>query len=238
MLSRAARFLTNRRLERRWDYFIWSAGAAGLVAIPLVQAVPGSVPLVWLALLGLPANGPLSPIMPTAFEPLIMEAARHQHVVAVALAALGTALYAEVLNWHLYRWTLSWDRFTTFRDRPWVRRAVAYFARQRFVTVVVFAFTPLPFWIVRCLAILEGYQLSRFLVATAVGRLPRYLFYAWAGALLKLPSVLLAAVALGTAVVLVAWRLGRGQRVLADTVLDPQLARDVRVPARAERSAS
>jgi uncharacterized membrane protein YdjX (TVP38/TMEM64 family) len=160
-------------------------------------------------------------VLPTAFEPLLMEAARYQTVPAVALTALGVALYAEFLNWHIYAWVLSWERLATVRDRPWVRRAVLWFARWRFGTVVTFAFTPLPFWVVRCVAILEGYDVRRFLLAAAIGRLPRYLLYAWAGAALQVPSVLLLVVALGTGVLVIAWRFWRGIPVLADVVLTP-----------------
>lgn len=200
--------------------FLWSAGAAALLSIPLVVLVPGSVPLVYLALLGLPANGPISPILPTAFEPLIMEVAKHQTVLAVATTALGVVLYVEFLNWHLYAWVLNWDRFAPLRRRRWVQRSVEWFSRSPFLTVVVFAFTPLPFWVGRCLAILNRYPLARFLAAAAIGRWPRYVIYAWAGDVLQVPSLVLLAIALGTAVILVGWRLSRGQRVLADAILD------------------
>lgn len=205
----------------QWDVVIRSTGAAALAGIPLVLFVPASVPLVWLVLVGLLASGPLSPVLPTAFEPLLMEAARYQTLWAVALTALGVAVYSEFINWHIYAWVLSWDRFASLQQRTWVQRAVRGFARWRFGTVVVFAFTPLPFWVVRCVAILEGYSLRRFLLALAVGRLPRYTLYAWAGAALQIPTVWLLAVALGTAVLVIAWRWGRGVPVLADTVLAP-----------------
>lgn len=221
LASRLRGALGRGDVTARWDLLVRSTGVAALIGIPVVLFVPGSVPLVWLVLVGLPANGPLSPVLPTVFEPMLMEAARYQAVVPVALAALSVALYTEYLNWHLYAWVLSWERFAALRERRSVRRAVAGFARWPFGTVVTFAFTPLPFWVVRCVAILEGYDVRRFLFAGALGRLPRYLLYAWAGAALKVPSVWLLAVAVGTAVLVIAWRLGRGVPVLADTVLAP-----------------
>ena len=61
--------------DRRWDLILRATGLAGLLGIALVLLVPSSAVLVWFAVMSLPANGPLSPLIPVAFEPLIMEAA-------------------------------------------------------------------------------------------------------------------------------------------------------------------
>ena len=72
-LRKFLRFFTKRRggNERRWDLVIRSAGVAALLGIPTIIIYPRSIPLVWLAVLSIPANSPLSPIIPAAFEPLI-----------------------------------------------------------------------------------------------------------------------------------------------------------------------
>ena len=77
-LRRFGRLLTKKRGvdERRWDLVIRSAGIAAILGIPVIIAFPRTIPLVWLAVLSIPANSPLSPIIPAAFEPLIMEAAK------------------------------------------------------------------------------------------------------------------------------------------------------------------
>lgn len=214
--------------DRRWDLYLRATAAVALMGIPIVLALPQLTPLVWLAVLGIPANGPLSPILPVSFEPLIMEAAKHQAAIWVTLSALVVYLWMEYLNWHLYAWVLSWERFSSFRGQRWVRRGIGQFARSPFGAVVFFAFTPVPFWIARCLAILHAYPLRRFMVATAVGRLPRFFAYAWIGEQIRVPSALLAAVVIGTGAILAVWRLTRGEKVLADPVLssaDPSIRR-------------
>ncbi|MBI2403321.1 MAG: alkaline phosphatase family protein [Gemmatimonadetes bacterium] len=205
--------VTTPRGDHRWDLLIRATGMVALTGIPLVLLFPHSVPLVWFAVLSLPANSPLSPVIPALFEPLIMEAAKWERPIWVATVALAGYMYMEYLNWHAYAWLLSRKRLESLRGRHWVRASVGYFDRAPFLTIIVFAFTPMPFWTARCLAILGRYPLSRFLSATALGRFPRFLFYAWFGALLQIPVVILLAVVVGSAAVAIALRLARGQRL-------------------------
>jgi membrane protein YqaA with SNARE-associated domain len=212
--------LLRRVGDGRWDLVLRGTGFAALCGIVLLLFVPESVVLVWLAVFAVPTNTPLSPIFPTAFEPLIMEATRYERALPVGLVALAAYMYTEYLNYHLYAFVLSSERFARLRGRRWVRWGTERFAQAPFATVVIFAFTPLPFWVARCLAILHQYPFRSYMVATAVGRLPRFLAYAWLGAVLQAPSVVLLGVALGGAAAVIAWRLARGERVLDEPVLD------------------
>jgi len=212
--------LLRRFGDGRWDRVVRATGLAALSGIALLLLVPESVALVWLAVLSLPANSPLSPILPVVFEPLIMEATRYERALPVGLVATAAYMYTEYLNYHLYAFVLSAERFARVREQRWVRWGTDRFARAPFATVVIFAFTPLPFWVARCLAILQHYPFRRYMVATAVGRLPRFLAYAWLGAVLQAPAVILLGTALGSAAAVIAWRVARGERVLVEPVLD------------------
>ena len=208
--------LIRPRGGRRWDLFLRATGVVALLGIPIVVLIPGSVTLVWLSVLSLPANSPLSPVIPTAFEPLIMEAAKWESVWAVTVVATAAYLYMEYVNWHVYAWVLGWERLAGLRDRASVRWGIRHFGRSPFWTVVIFAFTPLPFWVARSLAILHGYPLRPFLIATAVGRLPRILFYAWFGGLVHVPTWILLSLIFGTAAAVILSRVIRGQPVLEE----------------------
>ncbi len=212
--------LVRPRGDRRWDWFLRGTVLAAIAGIGLAVVVPSSIPLVWLAVLGIPANSPLSPVVPTAFEPIIIEAAKFARPLSVSLVALGVYLYTEYLNWHLYAWVLQGRRAAWVREQRWVQRGVGYFARTPFITVVVFAFTPLPFWAARGLAVLNRYPLTPFMVATAVGRWPRFALYAWLGSAFAIPTAALLVVILGGAAVMIAARLARGEVVLGEAVLD------------------
>ena len=219
--NRIFRTLAAPMGDRRWDLFLWGSGALALLGIPVVVAFPTTVPLVWLAVVSLPANSPLGPILPTTFEPLIMEAAKHERALSVSLVALGGYLYTEYLNWHAYAWILDRRVLFTFRQHRYVQRATGYFSRSPFWAVFTFALTPLPFWAARCLAILDGYDLRRFFLATALGRWPRFYLYAWLGAELRIPALFLVAVIVGGSLVVVIPRLMKGRPLLTDPVQEP-----------------
>jgi membrane protein YqaA with SNARE-associated domain len=213
----AWRFLVKPRGDRRWDVFLHTTGLVALLGVPVLILFPNSATLVWLSVLSLPANSPLSPLLPTAFEPLIMEAAKWEPVLSVTLVATAAYMYMEYVNWYVYAWVLGWERLAELRSRPSVRWGIRLFGRSPFWMVVVFAFTPLPFFIARALAILYRYPLPRFLLATLIGRAPRFLIYAWFGGALHVPTWILVTVIFGTAAVVIGSRLIRGVPLLAET---------------------
>lgn len=221
-LLRVVRFLTKPRGgdERRWDLVIRSAGIAALLGIPTIIIFPRAIPLVWLAVLAIPANSPLSPIIPAAFEPLIMEAAKYERAIWVTLVALCTYMYMEYLNWHAYAWVLGRRALKGLREHRWIKRSLKYFAYAPFGTVIFFAFTPMPFWAIRTLAILDGYPIRTFMTATAIGRFPRLFAYAWAGSIFRIPTLVLVGIIFGTAAAVIVYRLLRGKKLLSDTVMN------------------
>lgn len=221
-LSRLVRFFFKPRGggERRWDLMIRSAGVAALLGIPIIIAFPRAIPLVWLAVLSIPANSPLSPIIPAAFEPLIMEAAKYEKAIWVTLVALCAYMYMEYLNWHAYAWVLSRRALKGLREHRLIQRSLKYFAYVPFLTVVFFALTPMPFWAIRTLAIIDGYPVRTFMTATAIGRFPRLFAYAWLGSLFRIPTLVLIGVIFGTAAIVILYKLLQGKKLLSDTVID------------------
>jgi uncharacterized membrane protein YdjX (TVP38/TMEM64 family) len=213
-------FLLRRRGDRRWDAVLWGTGVVGLLGIPIVLYVEPGIPLVWFSLLSIVANSPLSPIFPASFEPLIMEASKYSPAIAVTLVGLAVYMYTEYFNWYIYAWVLGRKRLEKFRTHRQVKRFVEYFSRRPVATVIIFAFTPLPFWVARILAILHGMPVRRFMVATAIGRFPRIFFYAWIGDRLQLSGILLLGIAIGAGVVVILIKLAQRRPVLEDTVID------------------
>lgn len=212
----AFRWLIASRGDRRWDIFLRGTAVAALALIPAALYLPEYTALVWLAVVGLPANGPLGPVLPTAFEPIIMVAAKYHPPVEVALVATASYMYMEFLNWHIYRWLLSLKKLRALKDKKWTKKGIEHFSRAPFLTTMVVAATPIPFWLVRCLSIMREYSFGRYMVATAIGRFPRMFMWAWLGEKLMVPSVALVGFAIGTAVLLAIWRFSRGKSVLPD----------------------
>jgi len=218
--KRFLRFMTKPRGDRRWDLLVRATGLVALIGIPIVVFFPQVTPLVWFAVAAIPANSPLSPITPVAFEPLIMEAAKHSPAIQVTFVGLAAYMYMEYLNFYLYKWVLERRQLQRFKEHKWVKRAIVAFSRAPAVAILVFAFTPLPFWTIRILAIYRKYSVPRFMIATAVGRLPRIFIYAWLGERLMVPSFLLIAAAVGATVTVVAIKLAKKQALIHDEVLD------------------
>jgi len=202
-------FLVRPRGTRVSTIVLRSTGSVALLGIPVTIAFPRLVPLVWLAILSLPASGPLGPIMPAALEPIVMEAAKYEKPIWVTLVALTTYVYMEFLNWHIYRWVLDREVLSRFRDHRRVRAAVRYFSRYPFLTTMVAAATPFPCWVIRVLAVLHQYPLRPYLIATAIGRFPRIYLYAWLGGFLRIPTAVLLAVVVGSTAVVLVHRLVR-----------------------------
>ncbi len=212
--------LSKPRGDRRWDVFLRATGLAGLLLIPIPLLFPSAVPLVWLAIVGIPANSPLSPILPTTFDPLIIEVGKYAPTLTVALVATASYMYTEFLNWYIYSWVLNWDRLKSFRGNRLVRWGVDRFATAPATTTIFFAVTPLPFWVVRGLAILHHYPLRWFMVATAIGRFPRFFAYAWVGSVFTIPTYIIVATIILGAVVAIGVRMFRGEAILGDVMLD------------------
>lgn len=223
ILRRIARFCVKPRGDRRWDVFLRGTALIALIGIPLVVFFPESTPLVWFAVVAVPVNSPLSPLTPVAFEPLIMEAAKHSPAIHVTIVGLAMFMYTEYLNYYIYKWVLDRQRFAKVREHRLVKRATLHFARAPWVVSFVFALTPLPGWVVRILAIYHGYSVPRYMVATAVGRAPQIFFYAVIGELLNVPAVALGGLAVGATVVVIAIRLAKRERLLHDEVLDADI---------------
>ena len=206
--------------DRKWDVFLRMTGLLALVGMPIAIYFPEQIPLVWLSIVGVPANSPLGPILPTAFEPFIMEAAKYHSPVSVTFVATGIYMYMEFVNWHVYKWVLERERFEKLPDHKWVDWGIRNFKKRPIITILFFAVSPLPFWIVRCLAILDKYPIKPFMLATAVGRWPRLFLYAWLGEKLLVPTPILLGIAFGTGILVITVRWLQGKKILGGTVLD------------------
>jgi uncharacterized membrane protein YdjX (TVP38/TMEM64 family) len=224
-------WLTRERGARHWDLFLRATGIVALLGIPVTLLWNAAVPLVWFGLLAVPANSVVAPLVPASFELLILETSKYASVVGITLVGTAVFVLMEYLNWHIYRWALSHARLEPLRQDRRLQRTLRYFERAPFLTVTLFPFTLLPFWAVRALAVLQGYSLRRFLLATALGRAPRIAAYAWLGAAFNVPTrlLLMAVVALG--LVALAMKLAQRRARAHSTPAQPPAADDDRPSA-------
>lgn len=184
-----------------WDGLLRASGAvAGLGIVLTVVKSPASE-LAVLFSLALLANGPFSMFLPAAVEPMVMIFARLYPALLVAAVATSSAVLAEYVDYRVFAGILFSGPLERARNTRTARFIVWMFRQSPFLAVFVGALTPLPFWLVRICAVLDSYPLRRFLVATAVGRYPRFVLYALLGTWLPIRNDVLAAGALALTVV-------------------------------------
>src|SRR5690348_3642687 len=156
-------------------------------------------------LLAVVVHGPLSPLLPTAFETTLLYYVRFLPVPLLALVGTLGASLSEALNYRLVDWAVELPKLAALKQGRWVRWSIEAFLRAPFWTTAVVIFSPIPDFAVRILAPLGKYPLPKFLAAVALGRFPRLLLIVGFGVLVPIPAWLL----LGAGLVLVVVGLGR-----------------------------
>ena len=183
--------LCRRRGTLQSDLFLRGSAGLALLAIYALLRWPAAGPLVGFFFVTVLLNGPLSPLLPAAYEPVLMVAGRVYAPSLIALVGVAGILAIEYLNYYLYRLAILHPHAGTVRQSRLVARTLALFERQPFFTVWLCAWSPLPYWAVRVLAPLAGYPVNRYLLATFLGRAPRLWFFAALGTVVPVSTQLL-----------------------------------------------
>ena len=183
--------LCRRRGTLQSDVFLRGSAGLALLAIYALLRWPAAGPLVGFFFVTVLLNGPLSPLLPAAYEPVLMVAGRAYAPSLIALVGVAGILAIEYLNYYLYRLAILHPHAGTVRQSRLVARTLALFERQPFFTVWLCAWSPLPYWAVRVLAPLAGYPVNRYLLATFLGRAPRLWFFAALGTVVPVSTQLL-----------------------------------------------
>ena len=195
-----------------WDGIVRGSGVVSLVAIPLVLISPAAGPLVAFMLITVWLNGPLAPFFPASYEPILMIFGRvFPPLLIASLGIIGT-LYVEFLNYHLYRRLLATKTLAPLGESKMVKRIVRWFRLAPFFTVWLCSWSPLPYWSVRFLSPLAGYDVRRHLTATFVGRFPRLWFFAALGEWWSVSTKVLLAIMFGSIALAVAVYVFRVKR--------------------------
>jgi membrane protein YqaA with SNARE-associated domain len=148
-------------------------------------------------------HGPLSPFLPTAYEATLLYYARSYPAWLLALIGTVGATLAEAVNYRVIDWVAALPAVSAMKQRRAVRWSVNAFLKAPFWATAFVIFTPLPDSAVRVLAPLARYPIWKFLGATAVGRLPRFLLIAGFGWLVRIPPAVLLGGTVGMSLLIV-----------------------------------
>jgi ribonucleoside-triphosphate reductase len=165
--------------------------ALGLAALVLTLFEIHSNGLLWLFFYSIPANTAIS-VFP--HEPVIVYTGQYFHPMVVAMVALAGNLAAGYVDYHFFTPVLRMKFSAGYRKTKSYQRAIRWFDMAPFWAVVIFALTPLPFYLVKFLVFSTGYSMSRYMLAIAVGRLPRFYVLALLGVVLHIPVWLMVAI--------------------------------------------
>ena len=180
--------LRRRRGDLVWDGVVRGSGIVAVLGIiTTVLAGPQVGGLVGFSVVTVWVNGPLGIFMPATYEPILMIFGRLYPPVVIGLTGIVSVVYVEFLSYHLHAKILHSRKLDVLREHPVVQRLIPLFRRVPFFTVWLCSWSPLPYWSVRILAPLAGYSVRRYLLATFLGRFPRFWFFAALGGL-PIPS--------------------------------------------------
>jgi membrane protein YqaA with SNARE-associated domain len=161
------------------------------------QLVPMILAAAW-------CHGPASPLLPAAFEPVLMAYGRSFSPLLLALIATAVTVGMESINYLGYGYLLRHRRLAGVQKAS--ARLTWLFQRSPFLLCLLVAATPLPDWSARILGTLARYSARRYLLAFAVGRVPKFWVIAAVGHQLQISGRVLIALVLCSVLVTLAGR--------------------------------
>lgn len=171
---------------------VWVLGALmiviGVVTSVLMFRDFRSDSYVYLAFYSIPANTAIS-VFP--HEPVLIYFGKVANLWISAAAATAGTLVAGIMDHAVFVPVLNLQRLTGYKEKAFYRKAIGYFQRWPFPTLVVTGFTPIPFFPFKFLAFSMHYPMWKYVIALVVARFPRYYLLALIGSAFPVPTWIL-----------------------------------------------
>lgn len=120
-------------------------------------------------------------------EPSVIYAGTIYHPGFVVLIFCLASTTAAVIDYFTVKKVLSLRKFDSLKKTSFYQSSVRCFYWRPWWTIAFFAFSPLPFFPIRILALSSNYPAVRYVSANVIGRAPRYYLLAIGGAWLAIP---------------------------------------------------
>lgn len=185
------------RIDTRIGPAVWICGglmiAIGITTSILLLRDFESDSYLYLAFYSIPANTAIS-VFP--HEPVLIYFGKVADPwLAAAWATLGTAI-AGVMDHLVFVPLLNLRNIRAYKRKRFYRKAISWFMKWPFATIVATGFAPIPFFPFKFLAFSIQYPMGKWVAALVVARFPRYYLLALLGATIPIPNwVLIACVA-------------------------------------------
>src|SRR6266516_174980 len=138
-MTSLASSLRARRGTPEWDAVLRATGILALVAIYPASRWPDVAALAGFLCVTLFVSGPISMVLPAAFEPMLMVAGRLYPPLLVTVLAVAGNLYMDYVNYHVYGAIMRHPRLEQARNSWIVRKTLVLFQRSPFFAVWFFA---------------------------------------------------------------------------------------------------
>lgn len=171
---------------------VWVLGALmvliGIVTSVLMFRDFRSDSYFYLAFYSIPANTAIS-VFP--HEPVLIYFGKVANLWLSAAAATAGTIAAGILDHAVFVPVLNLRRLGGYKEKAFYRKAIGYFMRWPFATIVVTGFTPIPFFPFKFLAFSIHYPAWKYVTALVVARFPRYYLLALIGSAFPIPNWIL-----------------------------------------------
>ncbi len=126
-------------------------------------------------------------------EPALLYFGKFYHPLTVALVAIPSTLFTEMLNYSAFKYITDLKIFTKLREKKAVQKTVQFFKKAPFLTLWVAGITPIPFYPLRFLVVLARYPFLKYILAVFLSRFPRFIILAYVGYKIQISDYLLIA---------------------------------------------
>jgi len=110
--------------------------------------------------------------------------------IVTGVAIAGT-LCTEVINYTAFQFVVDLNRFGNIKHSRYITKVIDIYGKAPFISLLVAAFTPIPFYPFRFLVVLARYPLIKYLLAVFIARSVRFYILALIGYAIKIPDKIL-----------------------------------------------
>ena len=114
-------------------------------------------------------------------EPAVIYTGTLYSPLLVALVGGLATIPASAFDHALFTRAFQFRALSQIRETRFFRITARAFAVHPWLTIIFFAFSPIPFYPIRIAAPLYEYPLTKYVFFVLVGRVPRYYLLAWGG---------------------------------------------------------
>jgi membrane protein YqaA with SNARE-associated domain len=175
--------------KKKYQYILAFIITSGLATLYFLLTMPASTGLIKLYYYSIISNVYIS-IFP--HEPALIYYGKLYPIIAVSLVAGIGSVIAGIIDYETFIPILHHRKIRKYyADKTVYTRSVYYFSKYPFLSIVVAALTPIPFYPFKFLSIASKYPQERYLAATFIGRFPRYIYLAAIGSWISIPNWIL-----------------------------------------------